>query len=152
MSQIAPVSSSVPPATSREDLLTEIEDKRTESVRTPSNELDKDAFLQLLVAQLRYQDPSKPMDASEFMAQNAQLTTVEKMTEMAEVTRSFFAVQQKMAATSMVGSIITWQATDGSIKTGTVDSASLATDTPTLTVDGRKVALDDVRSVAAPES
>ena len=36
------------------------------------------AFLKLLVAQLKYQDPSKPMDSSEFMAQNAQLTALEK--------------------------------------------------------------------------
>ncbi len=45
----------------------------------PKNELDKDAFLKLLVAQLRYQDPTAPMDTSAFMAQTSQLTSVEKL-------------------------------------------------------------------------
>ena len=40
---------------------------------------DKDMFLQLLVAQLKYQNPMEPMDSSQFMAQNAQYTTVEKL-------------------------------------------------------------------------
>ena len=39
--------------------------------------LDKDAFLELLVASLKYQDPSSPMDTSELMAQ----TTVSRLAE-----------------------------------------------------------------------
>ena len=40
---------------------------------------DKDMFLQLLVAQMRYQDPMNPTDSSEFLAQTAQFTALEKM-------------------------------------------------------------------------
>jgi flagellar basal-body rod modification protein FlgD len=145
MPDVAPVGGA--PSTSRAELWNEVETKKTESIRTPSNELDKDAFLQLLVTQLRYQDPSKPMDASQFMAQNAQLTSVEKLTELADMSRSMFTAHQRMAASSLVGSDITWEATDGATHTGTVDSASLATDVPTLTVAGNTVRMDEVRSV-----
>jgi flagellar basal-body rod modification protein FlgD len=43
----------------------------------PGGEMGKDAFLQLLVAQLKYQDPSTPADSREFLAQTAQFTMVE---------------------------------------------------------------------------
>ena len=51
---------------------------------TKSNELDKDAFLQLLVAQLQNQDPLEPQDNGEFIAQMAQFSTLEQMNNMTE--------------------------------------------------------------------
>jgi flagellar basal-body rod modification protein FlgD len=44
----------------------------------------KDMFLKLLVAQLKNQDPSSPMDQKDMMAQMAQFTSVEQMTKMVE--------------------------------------------------------------------
>jgi len=41
--------------------------------------LDKNAFLQLLITQLRYQDPLNPMDDRDFMAQMAQFSALEQM-------------------------------------------------------------------------
>lgn len=49
---------------------------------TVNNELGKDAFLQLLVTQLRYQDPLEPQDNSEFVAEMAQFSTLEQMSNM----------------------------------------------------------------------
>ncbi len=45
---------------------------------------DHDMFLQLLVAQLKYQDPMNPTDSTEFMSQNAQFTSLEKMQNVAD--------------------------------------------------------------------
>lgn len=44
----------------------------------------KDMFLKLLVAQLKNQDPTAPMDQKDMMAQMAQFTSVEQMTKMVE--------------------------------------------------------------------
>ncbi len=42
-----------------------------------SNDLDKDAFLQLLVTQMKYQDPMNPGDSTEYMSQLAQYSSLE---------------------------------------------------------------------------
>ncbi len=47
------------------------------------SELGQDAFLKLLVTQLQHQDPLDPMDDTEFIAQLAQFSSLEKLTEMA---------------------------------------------------------------------
>ena len=47
--------------------------------REPNNDLDRQAFLQLLVTQLRYQDPLNPMEDREFIAQMAQFSALEQM-------------------------------------------------------------------------
>ena len=61
--------------------------------------LDKDAFLGLLVAQMKYQDPLEPTSNTEFVAQYAQFSSLEQMQNMAntmELTR----------ASSMVGKVV----------------------------------------------
>ncbi len=54
----------------------------TEKNTTANDMLGKDAFLKLLVTQLRYQDPLSPMDDREFVAQMAQFSTLEQMQNM----------------------------------------------------------------------
>lgn len=55
--------------------------------------LDKDAFLKLLVAQMRYQDPLEPMDNSQMVAQMAQFTSLEQMMAINSTMNSYFNYQ-----------------------------------------------------------
>ena len=51
-----------------------------------SDSMDKDTFLQLLVAQMKYQDPLEPTSNTEYVAQYAQFSQVEQMQNMAAST------------------------------------------------------------------
>ena len=57
--------------------------KVQEAVKSQS-EMDKDAFINLLVTQMKYQDPLEPMDNSEMLAQLAQFTALEQMMNVAQ--------------------------------------------------------------------
>ena len=117
-----------------------------------SNSQDKDMFLQLLVAQMKYQDPSNPADSSEFLAQTAQFTALEKMQLVADQTSQLVALQVAFGASSMVGRTVTYPAADGTISTGVVDSVQFGATGPVLKVDGNDVFLAQVQSVANGDS
>ena len=83
--------------------------KTTDSSTAPTNTLGKDAFLKLLVAQLKYQDPTKPTDASEFMAQTAQFTQVEKLEEIAQQNQNNIRTQGLTTASALIGRTVKYQ-------------------------------------------
>jgi len=110
--------------------------------------MDKDTFLQLLVAQLRYQDPMNPTDSTQFLAQSAQFTALEKMEAVAEQTRQALGAQMAFGASSLVGRSVTYVDANGASVTGTVDAVQFKTEGPVLTVGEDEVALGAVQSIA----
>ena len=75
---------------------------------------DKDTFMKLLVAQLKYQDPSKPADSTQFLAQTAQFTQVEQLDDIADMMKS----QRMIGASSLVGKTVTYMDGDGGTAAG----------------------------------
>src|SRR5688500_3696220 len=97
------------------------------------NEMDKDLFLKLLVAQLKYQDPSKPADTSQFLAQTAQFTTVEKLEELSKNQTEMVTAQLMASATNLIGRTVTYTGIDGKEYSGVVASTTIGS-SPTLKV------------------
>ncbi|MDQ4086256.1 MAG: flagellar hook capping protein [Actinomycetota bacterium] len=118
------------------------------SAASTGNSMDKDTFLQLLVAQLRYQDPMNPTDSTEFLAQSAQFTALEKMEAVAEQTAQVVAAQMAFGASSLVGRSVTYVDENGTSVTGTVDAVQFKAEGPMLDVNGTEVALGKVQTVA----
>jgi flagellar basal-body rod modification protein FlgD len=114
---------------------------------TRSDQLDKDTFLKLLVAQLRYQDPSNPADSTAFLAQTAQFTQVERLNELKTVGTDQLMSQMMLSASSMVGKTITFAGPDGKDVTGVVKSAHFNGSAPTLRVGDTDVPLPAVKEV-----
>jgi flagellar basal-body rod modification protein FlgD len=117
---------------------------------TAKKELDNETFLTLLVAQLKYQDPSSPMDTTEMMAQTTQLASMEQLTKLSTTMSESFALQMRVAAASLIGQEVTYAGADGEMVTGIASAVSYADSVPSVTVDGKKVLLDAVASVTQP--
>lgn len=68
----------------------------------PGGTLGKDAFLQLMVTQMKYQDPLQPQDNSQFLAQLAQFTSLEQMTNIAQSNTDMLAALKSMQSYSQM--------------------------------------------------
>ena len=115
---------------------------RTAQTETPStvkrgDQLGKMEFLQLLVTQLRYQDPMNPMDDREFAAQLAQFTSLDKITEQTKWSKMTYGL-------GLVGQTVQYQAEDGGIATGVVKALRMVEGTPKLSLGDTEIGIDQV--------
>ena len=117
------------------------------SAASGAKSLDENAFLKLLVAQMKYQDPSKPMDASQMMSQTATYTQIEKLSALVTAQQNLVSAQHIQTASALVGRTVTYTAPDGSTGTGVVSSATLTGSEPTLKVGNKDVPLSSVTEV-----
>ncbi|MFC5401940.1 flagellar hook capping FlgD N-terminal domain-containing protein [Cohnella soli] len=76
------------------------------AARKPVKELGKDQFLQILVTQLRNQDPMQPMQDKEFIAQMAQFSSLEQTMNMSKELTSMR--QSAGMAAGLIGKQISW--------------------------------------------
>src|SRR5919112_2636442 len=98
----------------------------TTTVERKDQGSQKDMFLKLLVAQMKYQDPANPASSSEFMAQTATFSQVEKLEEIAAQNASMLILQEASTAGAMVGRTATYTGTDGAPVTGRISAVRLA--------------------------
>lgn len=118
-----------------------------------SQELDGDAFLMLMLEQLKNQDPMNPMDNSEMLAQQAQFTQLTELQKLNETMNQSNMIQQ---ANSLVGKTV--QIVDPNnparLITGLVTSANFTSDSATITVNGKEYPLGLVAAITdgAPAS
>jgi flagellar basal-body rod modification protein FlgD len=100
--------------------------------------LGKDDFLKLMVAQMKNQDPMNPADDKDNIAQMAQFSSLEQITNLATATQD---LANRMSLTQNVGLLghnVTYTGTDGTALSGAVDGITLAKDgTATLSVAGQ---------------
>lgn len=114
--------------------------------------LDKQAFLELLVAEMQNQDPLEPMSNTEFITQMAQLSTFEAIDNLSTQFSVNAGLTSLYTATNLVGKQVTYtdSETEESI-TGTVDEVTMVDGEFYLVVDGVEVGLGDVTSIMPEE-
>lgn len=91
-------------------------------------------FMKILLTQLMYQDPLKPMDNQEFMAQMAQFTALEQTQQLNEKMELLVSNQAALQSVGLIGRTVDLAVSGDSTISGTVTALSLAGDTPSLTI------------------
>ena len=113
-----------------------------------TNGLDKDAFMKLLVAQLRYQDPMNPANGQEYLAQAAQFAQVERLEMIAKSQAEAIAYQQILLSSSLVGREIKATQGDETVE-GVVSGVKFDAGHPMLVIGDRQVPVGAVEEVNA---
>lgn len=98
-----------------------------------SSSLTMQDFLKVLLTQLTYQDPLKPMDNQQFMAQIAQFTSLEQTQQMNTNLVSLLNNQASLQSVGLIGRTVTVNTDSGAV-TGTVSALSLAGSSPTVSI------------------
>ena len=119
--------------------------KESAKKKTGNDSLGKDAFLQLLVAQMKYQDPLEPTSNTEYISQFATFSELEQMQNMS-------ATLELSRASTLVGQTVLIDVTDSSGRTvtvqGNVDYVVYENGKAYLSIGGQLYSLDDLNTVA----
>jgi len=98
---------------------------------------DKNAFLQLLVAQLKHQDPLNPQGSQDFISQLVQFATVEQLYNLVSKVDYLVESARFNEATALVGKAVMVEAEDGAYVSGTVEKVSFLNGKASVYVDGK---------------
>lgn len=113
---------------------------------------DQDTFLQLLVAQLKYQDPMNPTDSSAFMAQNAQFQALSAMQDVSNGVQQMLTLQMSFGSAAMIGRQVSWTDASGATKSGVATGVNYSATGPVLTVGDTDVPIASVTAVTSPST
>lgn len=118
--------------------------RSTTTEKSANNELGKDAFLQLLVAQMKYQDPLNPSSNTEYISQLATFSQLEQMQNLGSMTSNSQAL-------SLVGKnvIVRTKSQTGTITEigGKVDFVNMSNGKARISINGNLYSIDDLDSV-----
>jgi flagellar basal-body rod modification protein FlgD len=120
----------------------------------PGGRLDKQAFLMLLVAQLKNQDPMNPMQDREFIAQLAQLNTLEQLQQLNETVAAMAQHAALGQVAGYLGRVVSGlDRTSGDLVTGTVVRATVLDGAVVLELSGgQRIDVRDVVSIGLAEA
>ena len=123
-------------------------------------QMGKEAFMELLVQQLKNQDPLSPMDNDKFIAQLTQLSSLEGIQNLNENMVGLAMLQQGNAlmsqltqSSALIGKEVTYTDLEtGEERTGTVQSVKIEDGLAVLNIDGQDVPLASVLEITEGDS
>lgn len=117
-----------------------------DKTRKASSDLDPQAFMKLLVAQLKYQDPLKGTDSTQFMQQVSTLSSMQQQYNLNDQMGKLMTQQSIQSSVSMIGHTVTALVDDATVE-GKVSSVTLSSSGAVLNVNGTQVPYDSVTKV-----
>lgn len=98
--------------------------------------LDFQSLLRIILTQLTYQDPLKPMDNFQFVSQLAQFSQLQQSQSLNDQIGALLSAQAAQQATSLLGRNVDFTpASGGALQSGVVKSVSFASGQPQVTVE-----------------
>jgi flagellar basal-body rod modification protein FlgD len=107
--------------------------------------LGKDDFLRILLTQLTHQDPTSPLEDKEFVAQMAQFSTLEQMTNMSSEMAKVFGIMARSQAIGLLGKTVEIAQGENRVS-GRVEEIT-GSEFPQILVQGRYYDVSQVLSV-----
>jgi flagellar basal-body rod modification protein FlgD len=119
--------------------------KSIKAGKAGSTSLDQNDFLKILITQLQHQDPTSPVEDKDFIAQMAQFSSLEQITNMSSGFQKMSSLLSSSEASQVLGKTV--EINDGqSVVRGTVDKV-MRGDNPMVSVNGQIYDFSQVESV-----
>ena len=115
--------------------------------RQTSHELGKDDFLKLLITQLSNQDPTSPMEDTQFISQMAQFSSLEQMTNMSTSFSKMADFLNSQEAAGTLGKTVELDIGDTTVQ-GIVEGATRG-ENPQVMVNGMYYSMDKIKAIYA---
>jgi flagellar basal-body rod modification protein FlgD len=123
----------------------------------PKNELGKDQFLQILMVQLKNQDPLSPLQDKDFIAQMAQFTSVEQLTKISTAVQGSLdemrALRESLGmASGLIDKTINWSIpasgkTPAKVGSGAVEAITIRDGVQYAIVNGEEISLNRITRI-----
>lgn len=117
--------------------------QQNEAAATQSSAISQEDFLKILLTQLNYQDPLKPLDNQEFLAQMAQFSSLEQARQLNERVNTLLTIQSSTQSIGLLGKTVDIQTAAGAV-TGKVTTLSFKEGQPFMTVKVGDQFLNDI--------
>lgn len=120
------------------------------TAKAAANSLTEDngaQFMQLLLAQLKNQNPLDPVQDKDFMGQVTQLNSFQELQKMTKLLQTLTKSNHLTEAAALIGKTVKYQTSDGQTVTGIVSGVTVDGEETQLTVDKKSVALTSILSV-----
>ena len=120
---------------------------------TTQSTIGQEEFLNILLTQLTFQDPLKPLDNQEFIAQMAQFTNLEQTRQLSENSEVLLTMQSATQAIELLGRNVNVATSEAGVQPGIVDAVNFSQGVPVLSVlfdngdADYRVRLADVQSI-----
>lgn len=134
------------------------EPQKSQSSKEINKGLDKEAFLKLLLTELKYQDPIEPVKDKEFIAQMANFSALEQMTNLNSsfdklannINSELLPALAMQQSSAMVGREIYYIDPDsGAAETGIISSVIFREGVPHYVIDGKEITQKNISRLGA---
>lgn len=119
--------------------------KSVQERKMKKNKLGKDQFLQLLVTELKFQDPTRPMKDKEFIAQLAQFSSLEQMKNISKGV-------DRLSAMVLLGKHVKVVMKDSRTVAGIVNGSAVKGGKMLMKIGDVEVSIDEIKNIAVYEN